>query len=264
MLMRRSFATPLIKPALPCSFVFHVLRGDLLGTLQRRRRQVSLVLLESLRPAFHRMEHVQDEAQRLFSLLCFVPILIKRNLQTCGNNELSSRFFRSFGQLPTRGSYPRLHVRHVDQTLGFGWRSRWSVRWAAGPSAPQSTAEENHQCPFTQRSLLSIHTIQDHLLSPIHQCCLDHFVIRNTRVSFQNERQCQECWGTGGCPRSVSRYSFANFSWNVSSKSSWRCWRKNTHNFALLMCLTMDSSLAESSMGGCQSHGCMLACSPSQ
>jgi hypothetical protein len=59
---------------------------------------------------------------------------------------------------------------------------------------------ESHQSPFAERGLLSIQTIKHQLPPPIHECGLNHFIIRDTCVRLENGRQGQLCWRNGRVP----------------------------------------------------------------
>jgi hypothetical protein len=50
---------------------------------------------------------------------------------------------------------------------------------------------EGYQCSFTERCLLGVQTIQHQLPAPIHHRRLNHFVIGDTGVRLQDERQRQ-------------------------------------------------------------------------
>jgi hypothetical protein len=54
---------------------------------------------------------------------------------------------------------------------------------------------EGHQCPFAKRRFFGIDTIQNELPPPIHHCGLNHLIIGDTGVRFQDERQGEHRWG---------------------------------------------------------------------
>ena len=55
----------------------HILLFDLLSNFQRGLSQIGLFLWQGLHPGFHGLQHLQDHAQRLFSLPNPVPIPIE-------------------------------------------------------------------------------------------------------------------------------------------------------------------------------------------
>ena len=46
-----------------------------------------------------------------------------------------------------------------------------------------------HQGAFAERSLLCVQTIQHQLPAPIHECCFNHFIIRDARICLHNGSQ---------------------------------------------------------------------------
>ncbi len=48
---------------------------------------------------------------------------------------------------------------------------------------------KGHQCPEAPRRMLGIQAIQDQRPSPVHHCGLNHFIIGDTSVRFQDECQ---------------------------------------------------------------------------
>ena len=93
-------ATPLDQAGFAVLVRLDILRFDLLGNLQRRLRQVCLFLRQGLDPGFHRVQHVQDEAQSFFSAGYLVPIPVKSCLQARCAHHFGSRLFGYLDQLP--------------------------------------------------------------------------------------------------------------------------------------------------------------------
>src|SRR6266853_1295722 len=75
------FGHPFDQARFPLLIDWHILLFDLPGAFQGRLSQFRLFLLQGLHPAFHRLHHFPDEAQRLFSLPKLIPVAIECRFQ---------------------------------------------------------------------------------------------------------------------------------------------------------------------------------------
>ena len=100
------------QACLPLLINRHVLLCDLPGDFQERLSQFRLFLVQSLHPAFQRLQDLQDQAQRLFSLSKLIPVTIECRFQACATHEFCSSLMCYLGQLP-----PLLVSHHAHDRL---------------------------------------------------------------------------------------------------------------------------------------------------
>src|SRR5262245_3854273 len=86
------FCYPFDQAVLALLIHLYILRLHLLSNRERRLSQECLFLLQSLYPALHCSQHVQNQGECLIFLALLVPITIQRRFETAFTDECCSSF----------------------------------------------------------------------------------------------------------------------------------------------------------------------------
>jgi len=151
------FGDPFDQVRLPLLSICDILRLHMLSNLQGWLHHLHFFRRKCLYPGCHRLQILQNEPERFFSLSRLIPVSIERGfqassaLQRCSgflpdlcqflslllghraNDRISARAhsncrYPRLGQFPRAGCYPTLRVKCVVLPPGSGWQPRWSVR----------------------------------------------------------------------------------------------------------------------------------------
>jgi hypothetical protein len=95
------FGDPLDQAHLSLFADLHILLLDLFGNRQDRiGHSFVLLIAQLLDPGIYRVQHLQDQCQRLVFLQLLIPVPVQCCLQACATDKFCPRFLGDFGQLP--------------------------------------------------------------------------------------------------------------------------------------------------------------------